>query len=935
MTAVKLQHQQSRQRMVETLLSSVEEIDATNDDGQTALSMAAQNAADELVAAICGAGAAVGSLDSSGWNALHHAARAGSAPCVEILLANKAEVNSRTYSGNTSLMLAANENHLAAMSTLLVGGAEIDLQNTKGWTALMTAAQKGYTSIVEELLAKNASVNLVTAAKESALMHAAGSDNVSVVQLLLESGANGDLLDVWSSSAYDLAERKNLRQICRTLRAHGFGSSCDSHKHIAAYRVTCEFHSTDGDAAGAGAGAGAFSEDLVCSGSERHAMSLSSDAIDRWTCDFCHVIQDGDRWSCKPCASNLCFACVGTAPGAATPSGVDGWLCDFCDSSVRVEGCYETGPLVWASTRSGENTAGSDTDKRILLVIRGKDCKEAMHVQALAEAGNSVAGIVFAVTEEEFAQEPGRTDIAAEEVMIPCVVVQQSALPVLVTSAQSDSGDVGVKCTIRLATSGPAGHIDFASLAKQKGKDGQWTDPDMNHSFGVLLNCLRQEREKSVGMSWRRPGEIHEKACLLGDLESSTAIQGQIGNCWLLGPMNGFPDSSYLRQLFVSTEFFWAGLVGVRLYWKGRWVDVAVDTRIPTQKGQPLFARASAPHSFWPCFLEKAIAKVKGGYIGIDGGFPTDVMMMLTGSIAFLSGVSEYFGPALAAARATQDEHGEVSVGSVLEDCLVQCSTSTNNLELGIYAGHSFTFHQFLSVSTGDVLVQLSSTWGKAYTQHWQGDWNHRSSKWAQHPEVAEECKHEDPDVKFWMTAEDFLRLFDTAYICKLPSASSCMYLLEGEWTNSLGCVNDGWPAWATNPQVRLTMQERSTLSIALSQDPRDGKLDHSILFEVLRCSPGKARKTRYAQRDLVFDSTVEALCPWGTAATKPVELEEGEYAIVPQPFDPVSGIPFRLRIISSSPIQWHEDNLNEENVRMSRVEVKAPNLINETFDGL
>ena len=37
---------------------------------------------------------------------------------------------------------------------------------------------------------------------------------------------------------------------------------------------------------------------------------------------------------------------------------------------------------------------------------------------------------------------------------------------------------------------------------------------------------------------------------------------------------------------------------------------------------------------FWPCLLEKAVAKLVGAYYRIDGGFTSVAMEMLTGKAA-------------------------------------------------------------------------------------------------------------------------------------------------------------------------------------------------------------------------------------------------------------------------------------------------------------
>ena len=61
--------------------------------------------------------------------------------------------------------------------------------------------------------------------------------------------------------------------------------------------------------------------------------------------------------------------------------------------------------------------------------------------------------------------------------------------------------------------------------------------------------------------------------------------------------------------------------------------------------------------------------------------------------------------------------------------------------------------------------MQLRNPWGR---QSWSGAWCARSPLWERYPEVAaalESCRR--GDGIFWMSADDFLGVFDTIYACR------------------------------------------------------------------------------------------------------------------------------------------------------------------------
>lgn len=53
----------------------------------------------------------------------------------------------------------------------------------------------------------------------------------------------------------------------------------------------------------------------------------------------------------------------------------------------------------------------------------------------------------------------------------------------------------------------------------------------------------------------------------------------------------------------------------VKLFFKDRWYDVIVDDRLPCdESGELIHQKPFNKTEFWPCIIEKAIAKLLGGY---------------------------------------------------------------------------------------------------------------------------------------------------------------------------------------------------------------------------------------------------------------------------------------------------------------------------------
>ena len=161
-----------------------------------------------------------------------------------------------------------------------------------------------------------------------------------------------------------------------------------------------------------------------------------------------------------------------------------------------------------------------------------------------------------------------------------------------------------------------------------------------------------QEMMKLIVPGWVRPAEmIGKKAgkyelwgtegepCLFNRVSPYDIKQGYLGDCWLVSAMSTlaeYPD--HVRRLFKQKTLSEDGRYDVRLYdpTSEEWKLVTIDDRLPYwqrpgKHGNLCFAAQTPQNEFWPCLLEKAVAKFVMGFYRLDRGWESVAQEMLTG----------------------------------------------------------------------------------------------------------------------------------------------------------------------------------------------------------------------------------------------------------------------------------------------------------------
>ena len=135
------------------------EVDHADDEGVTALYLAAQEGHAEVCAMLLRHNADSCKTNDDAWRPLHIAAQNGHLDTVKLLtdIKQRDVIDAKTSTGVTPLYLAVQEGRSEVVRLLMERGANPDVETSEGVTAIHVAVQNGHEDIVKLLLktAKN------------------------------------------------------------------------------------------------------------------------------------------------------------------------------------------------------------------------------------------------------------------------------------------------------------------------------------------------------------------------------------------------------------------------------------------------------------------------------------------------------------------------------------------------------------------------------------------------------------------------------------------------------------------------------------------------------------------------------------------------------------------------------------------------------------
>uniref|UniRef100_A0A336LNB6 CSON015267 protein n=1 Tax=Culicoides sonorensis TaxID=179676 RepID=A0A336LNB6_CULSO len=456
---------------------------------------------------------------------------------------------------------------------------------------------------------------------------------------------------------------------------------------------------------------------------------------------------------------------------------------------------------------------------------------------------------------------------------------------------------------------------------------------------------LSYSRRPDRRIEWKRPMEIADDPQFFVEGYSRFDVQqGELGDCWLLAAAATLTQDPKLFFRVVpednSFEENYSGIFHFRFWQYGKWVDVVIDDRLPTYRGELVYMRSTEQNEFWSALLEKAYAKLHGSYEALKGGTTCEALEDFTGGVAEFYELKEA-PPNLFNILMTGFERNSMMGCSIEPDPNVLEAETPE----GLIRGHAYSITRvkFVDISTPNTtgkipLLRLRNPWGNE--AEWNGPWSDQSAEWRY---ISDDVKEElgltfDVDGEFWMSYRDFLKYFDRVEICNLSPDSLSddqissgkkkweMSTFEGEWVAGVsagGCRNY-LGTFYHNPQYVITLEDpdyddddgKCTVIVALMQKNRRSRKNMgsdclTIGFAVYRVTDRDLAQKPLGLNFFKYNASVarspafinlrEVSCRF--------KLDPGHYLIVPSTFEPNEEGEFLIRVFSECANNMEEND--------------------------
>jgi hypothetical protein len=318
--------------------------------------------------------------------------------------------------------------------------------------------------------------------------------------------------------------------------------------------------------------------------------------------------------------------------------------------------------------------------------------------------------------------------------------------------------------------------------------------------------------------------------------------QGYIGDCYLISAI-GVLGPHLKSVLGVGVWTNPKGGYMVRLSKYGDPIYVIIDDLFPTYYDHWAFGSCEDKEEIYVNVIEKAYAKLFGGYKNIVGGHVHEALSILTGGIPARITTTDFKSNPELLFRNIKE--------SLQKGYLMGASSNPHQdgdkatSPRGVVQGHAYELLDAREIDSYK-LIKLRNPHGNS-GQEWTGDWSDNSSTWTQRNKALINDTF-GKDGAFWISVEDLIKEFRGISVCKLfdPATWKTFPTIHNAWRGEKAQgLTGGKPDYTKNPQYGVTTTGPCNLVVVLEQERSE---DEFYIALMLQNNAGKRIKGNYTK---------------------------------------------------------------------------------------
>ena len=459
------------------------------------------------------------------------------------------------------------------------------------------------------------------------------------------------------------------------------------------------------------------------------------------------------------------------------------------------------------------------------------------------------------------------------------------------------------------------GGVSEGEALLQKLQAAQFED-DAFHSLLTGSAAGKAGRE----VEWRRPRQLTEEPSPVEAAGVTTLLHpelheraggappGPSAGSWILGALAMLAQSpTLLQRCFVPGVHGKRGVLAVRVWHWDSWHTILTDDRLPVASGRLVSGGCADARQLSLALLIKAYARHHGSYAALRTGRVTEMLVDFTGGCSQKIELGDD-----GEASAVWEELIEIRDRGALLGCqqLAGADRAVEAQRLGVRTQSTYVILELVELS-GLRLVCLRNPF---LEPRWRGKWRAGAPEWFEGgdtspllglqesgSEHAGAAVAEDESGVFWLSLEDFVRVFDRAHACRTFSRSTPRALVFGEWDagSAGGCLNY-LCSWRRNPQYVLHLPCAARVFIAITQPPLLGSIGQRDYLSIGVCvlrGDGRRRLLTATRDSLLGASPISDTREVSFSLSLPASTAEAPHIVIPYTFEPNETGAFKLSV--------------------------------------